>query len=93
MTDEIPQWSLERAWEEAQKFNAHDLEQGAAKYWIEAFARYIAGHEEPPVDPIDELVELLAPVLTQSQGMAATDRERRFREAIRNLVSKDCPHA
>lgn len=36
-------------------------------------------------DPIDELVELLAPVLTHGQGMRAAEREQRFRAAIKRV--------
>lgn len=55
MSDEIPQWARERAAELANKesddacFTAAYV---AAAYLGEAFARYIAQHEEPPVDPL-----------------------------------------
>ena len=55
MTDDIPQWALERAAELANKeagdacFTAAYM---AGLYLGEAFARYIAQHEEPPVDPV-----------------------------------------
>jgi len=38
-------------------------------------------------DPLDTLVELLAPVLTQSKGMAAREREDRFRRAMTDLCN------
>ena len=52
------------------------------------FATFIIPAHEPLVeaeDPIDALVDLLAPVLTHSQGMAARERENRFRNAIAAL--------
>lgn len=36
-------------------------------------------------DPIDALVSLLAPVLTHGQGMAARERENRFRNALQAI--------
>jgi hypothetical protein len=54
---DIPQWAEERAREEY----ARALRPGAVTYdciafWEFAFARYIAEHEDPPVDPIAEAV-------------------------------------
>lgn len=59
MTDEIPQWALKLAvkkcglaWVEE---HAPDLAKMGVGKWetpIECFARYIAQHEEPPVDPL-----------------------------------------
>lgn len=40
-------------------------------------------------DPIDALVQLLAPVLTHGQGMAARERESRFRNAMAALSARD----
>lgn len=54
MSDEIPQWAKERA------IGLMDFEAKAAVPWtfknvpgaaVDAFARYIAQHEQPPVDP------------------------------------------
>jgi len=39
-------------------------------------------------DPIDALVDLLAPILTHSQGMAARERESRFRNALAALKAR-----
>ncbi len=39
-------------------------------------------------DPIDALVDLLAPVLRHGQGMAASERENRFRNAMQALIAK-----
>lgn len=39
-------------------------------------------------DPIDALVDLLAPVLKDGQGMSARARENRFRNAIEALLAK-----
>lgn len=55
MTDEIPQWALERAAELANK--EAGVAGFTAAYMTEAdlgraFASYIAQHEEPPVDPL-----------------------------------------
>lgn len=50
--------------------------------------RFIIPAPDPLVeeeDPIDALVDLLAPVLTHSQGMAARERESRFRNALAAL--------
>jgi hypothetical protein len=60
MTDEIPYWALQRA---AELANREGGEVGAARgaytpdelaytYIGRTFARYIAQHEEPPVDPL-----------------------------------------
>jgi len=56
MTDEIPQWALERAAQLANK-EAGVTGGFTAAYMTEAdlgraFARYIAQHEQPPVDPL-----------------------------------------
>lgn len=56
MSDEIPQWALERAAELANK-EAGVTGGFTAAYMTEAdlgraFACYIAQHEEPPVDPM-----------------------------------------
>lgn len=55
MTDEIPQWALERAAELANKEMGEDYLSPtsiAGTYVGTALARYIAQHEEPPVDPL-----------------------------------------
>ena len=55
MTDEIPQWALERAAELANKEMGEDYLSPtsiAGTYVGTALARYIAQHEEPPVDPV-----------------------------------------
>ena len=55
MTDEIPQWALERATELVNKekgdayFTATYV---AISYTGQALARYIAQHEEKPIDPL-----------------------------------------
>lgn len=55
MTEEIPQWAKERAcelanaaWGRGNRFDTDSVD-----FWpsIRAFARYIAQHEQPPVDP------------------------------------------
>ncbi len=45
----------------------------------------------PKEQAVNEMVRLLAPVLTQGQGMAARDREDRFRAAVKTLM--DPSHA
>lgn len=55
MTDEIPQWALERAAELANKEMGEDYLSPtsiAGTYVGTALARYIAQHEEPPVGPM-----------------------------------------
>jgi len=37
---------------------------------------------------IEEIIDLLAPVLTHSRGMEARDCEERFRKALTALVSE-----
>jgi hypothetical protein len=53
MSDDIPQWAKDRACEIAK---ASGVTPGGARdadfAWGRAFARYIAEHEEPPVDPL-----------------------------------------
>lgn len=53
MADEIPQWAQDKA----QRLTADEIDEtsglGAGLHHaMTAFARYIAGHEEPPVDPL-----------------------------------------
>ena len=43
-------------------------------------------------EAINELVDLLAPVLTNSMGMAASDRERRFRAAMNTIAESEQDH-
>jgi hypothetical protein len=56
VADDIPQWALERAAErvmaEPGKGGHYDVHGIAAYDAGRAFARYIAEHEEPPVDPL-----------------------------------------
>lgn len=52
-----------------------------------AFSRFILPEPVETEDPVDALVELLAPVLTHGQGMAAREREDRFRNALRALTT------
>lgn len=62
MSGPIPQWAKERACELA---NAESLSV-AGRIWgmtdtaVVAFARYIAAHEEPPVDPLVEEAQRIA---------------------------------
>lgn len=37
---------------------------------------------------INEIIRLLAPVLTEGRGMSARDREDRFRTALETLVGE-----
>lgn len=60
MTDEIPQWALERAarifsaaiGQSCAASDAYTPDELACTYIGRTFARYIAQHEEPPVDPL-----------------------------------------
>jgi len=49
--DQVPDWALERAKE------LHRAAGGATTPMAHAFARYIAAHEEAPVDPVDHAIE------------------------------------
>jgi len=69
MSDEIPQWALERAAELANKeggevgaaSDAYTPDGVACTYIGRTFARYIAQHEELPVDPLlSEAREIVA---------------------------------
>jgi hypothetical protein len=61
MSDEIPQWAKERACElanaihEYPRFTVDHLDRDWPS--LQAFARYIAAHEEPPVDPVIDAIE------------------------------------
>jgi hypothetical protein len=58
MSTNIPQWALDRAWKLIQQTEpALSFSKEPAKAWMFAFARYIAEHEEPPVDPLEEKLE------------------------------------
>lgn len=57
MSTEIPQWAMERAkrlvegvWQATDHKTVHEC-------WESAFAAYVAEHEEPPVDPLEEKLE------------------------------------
>lgn len=59
---DIPGWAIERAFERAKEHGHVGVPCGA----IDAFARYIAAHEEPPVDPLlIEAREIAVRVLNQ----------------------------
>lgn len=87
---EIPQWAWERLVQLEHEAGGTLITPARGFPLNAAFARYIAEHEEPLVDPkqhaINELVELLAPVLTHHQGMLANSREERFRQALKALI-------
>lgn len=51
MTDEIPQWALKRAYDLIDREPFDTLGRVFDRSVARAFARYIAEHEEPPVDP------------------------------------------
>lgn len=48
----IPEWAEGRAFDLFKTALAGRLHVGAEAIWRDAFARYIAAHEQPPVDPI-----------------------------------------
>lgn len=56
MTDEIPQWAVKEALKRSNLFNSPCLvAKNKDMAWskaVNAFASYIAQHEEPPVDPL-----------------------------------------
>lgn len=55
MTDEIPQWAIERAAElacEVATKPIYNADKVVNLHLDQAFASYIAKHEEPPVDPL-----------------------------------------
>lgn len=53
MEEEIPQWAKEKAIELTRTQSYRD---GRGSWCISAFARYIAEHEEPSVDPLEEIL-------------------------------------
>lgn len=63
MIDEIPDWAIERAlsfgaevdWHGSKPWTVNDIRQDARVAYgsmVLSFARYIAAHEEEPVDPL-----------------------------------------
>jgi hypothetical protein len=58
MTEDVPQWALDRV----AALCLVTRDQIAAFPWLRIFARYIAEHEEPPVDPLETLAKELADV-------------------------------
>ena len=57
MSDDIPAWAMERA----QELILSDWGVGVpvTSAPVRSFARYIAGKEEPPVDPFVECIKLI----------------------------------
>lgn len=88
MTDEIPQWALERAAELANKeggevgaaSDAYTPDELACTYIGRTFARYIAQHEQPPVDPL----------LIEAREIAAKDAQTDFPEFANNIRDGEC---
>ena len=60
---DIPLWAIERA----QDLFHHEQPEITPLQWRKAFARYIAAHEEAPVDP---LVEALRPSVANAEQFA-----------------------
>jgi hypothetical protein len=52
MTEDVPQWALDRV----AALCLVTRDQIATFQWLRIFARYIAEHEEPPVDPLEEII-------------------------------------
>lgn len=51
MADDIPTWALERVIQEiGVDWKVYQIKES---FVYQAFARYIAAHEEPPVDPLE----------------------------------------
>ncbi|MDE2107438.1 MAG: hypothetical protein KGL39_60135 [Patescibacteria group bacterium] len=75
MGGEIPQWAVERAFNLANKAGANWTTFGKMLEGRtgEAFARYIAEHEEPPVDPL--LIEARKIVEFTVHWSPQTDRD------------------
>jgi len=57
---DIPQWAIDRA----------RREHSTAHGWLQSFARYIAAHEKPPVDPMPELLGHILEAATALKGGA-----------------------
>lgn len=80
MADDIPQWALERACE---LFNATPEQDWAwtpkdandPRSGLPQFARYIAAHEEAPVDPLIEALRVAFPISLASSGTLRNDAE------------------
>lgn len=71
----IPEWAADRA---SRLFCAEREERpdaGSTTVWQDAFARYIAEHEEPPVDPLKEC-------LAETYGAAAPEFVSAFKHAL-----------
>ena len=69
----VPEWAFHRA----------DEELGDGVNYRNAFARYIADHEEPPVDPLTKAVDdawvLLPPEWTRETFVASVTKTLRDR--------------
>ena len=78
MADDIPEWAHRRATELVNK-------QKVISYppaYMEAFARYISEHEEPPVDPVvalDEVIRLRFQWRNAGRVVAAELADRGFK--------------
>jgi hypothetical protein len=72
MSDEIPQWAKERACELANSMKPLSVlwivEDIPAASTLTALARYIAAHEEPPVDPLLIEARKLAADIAMERG-------------------------
>lgn len=68
MVDSIPEWAIEKARElmlSASDDAAISPERGGM--WHAAFARYIAAHEQPPVDPVEQAANQIADQFAESE--------------------------
>jgi hypothetical protein len=80
MADNVPEWAKQRACELANAVGdwAVPVKWGQAQHYAlgQAFARYIAEHEEPPVDPLlIEAREIVAQWYADNPKMGGGTRE------------------
>lgn len=80
MADDVPQWALERAARLTNNMDGSHYSADAVRaqcirgYSLgEAFARYIAEHEEPPVDPLKVVEDELYENWLSGPGVGARD--------------------
>lgn len=61
--NDVPEWAIERA--------LALREEASGKTSIQAFACYIAEHEDPPADPLQEVVEEVMETVFSKMGVAS----------------------
>lgn len=72
MTEEIPQWAIKRVYELMDAEYGKGNWQAAPPANPNAFARYIAKHEQPPVDPDLVKAREICARVAEATGMVHT---------------------